>query len=149
MRRKVVWWSLAAVTLTLGMVMTHLLSLQRRPACGLDAYHAIRLGMTREEAVAVVGVPVGDYTGGQTREYRSETEVGQQEFIPPPNRKYASSAVWVGARGRISLGFDEEGRVWVKNFTPHRGGPPCLLFTWLDRLADTLYRYIGLHTLGG
>jgi hypothetical protein len=144
MRRKVALAALAAFTLTLGAAMAHLQAIQGRPRCGLQAYKAIRLGMTLEEAAAVVGVPPGDYTGGHVREYRSETEYGQSEFIPPASRKSASHAEWVGAKGRISLGFDEGGRVSVKFFTPLRGGPRCALFKWLERAADQLIIWLGI-----
>jgi hypothetical protein len=138
MRRKVALAVLAASTLVLGAVITHLRATGSRPRCGLEAYQAIRLGMTLEEAVAVVGVPPGDYTGGHVRDFRSETEYGQSEFIPPASRKSASHAVWSGGKGRISLGFDEDGRVWVKHFTPQRGGPRCAMFDWLGRAVDRL-----------
>src|SRR5688572_24574224 len=102
MRSKIAVAVLAVLTLGLGVAMSHLLAVGKRPSCGLEAYKKIRLGMTLAEATAVIGVPPGDYTGGKTREYRSDTEYGQQEFIPPANRKSASSEEWVGAKGRIS-----------------------------------------------
>lgn len=138
MRRKVALAALAVSTLTLGAMITHFRATGSRPRCGLEAYQAIRLGMTLEEATAVVGVPSGDYTGGHVRDFRSETEYGQTEFNPPADRKSASHAVWVGARGRISLGFDEGGRVWMKDFTPLRGGPRCALLDRLGRAVDRL-----------
>jgi hypothetical protein len=140
-RSKVALAMLTAVTLTLGVVLAHLQVIGKRPHCGLDAYKRTGLGMTLEEATAVIGVPPGDYTGGHVREFRSETEYGQQEFIPPARRESASHETWVGARGRIYLGFDEGGRVRVKDFTPLRGGPRCALFRGLEWVADLVIRY--------
>ena len=102
MRRKVALAALAASTLVLGAAITHLRATGSRPPCGLEEYQAIRLGMTLDEAVAVVGVPPGDYTGGHVRDFRSETEYGQQHFIRPASRKSASHVQWVGARGMTS-----------------------------------------------
>jgi hypothetical protein len=138
MRRKLALVALAASTLTLGAVFTHFRATGSRPRCGLEIYQSIRLGMTLEEAAALVGVAPGDYTGGYVRDFRSETEYGQSHFIRPASRKSASHAVWSGAKGRISLNFDEEGRVWAKHFTPQRGGPPCAMFDWLGRAVDRL-----------
>jgi hypothetical protein len=130
---------LGLTALTLAVAVAHLQVVGKRPSCDLAAYEAIRLGMTLEEVSAAVGVQPGDYTEGHSHiNIGDYVEGGRQEFLPPASRESSWDRDWVGARGRIYVGFDAEGRAWLKNYTPLRGGPGCALFNWLERLADWL-----------
>ena len=81
--------------------------------------------MTREEVIATVGGPPGDYTGGRGLTYRAATF-----------RRPAGEETWGAEDGVLSVVFGDDGRVAEVRMDddPHLFPAPSPL----DRLRDRL-----------
>jgi hypothetical protein len=109
----------------------------RADAFDASLYWHIKEGMTREEVIALLGVPPGDYhtdTRLCVRCYATSSFVVTAEGKLLQECTYE---IWVSNRGVIEVGFDKECKVIGKSFTPLDREPPSDLPLWV-RVVEAL-----------
>jgi hypothetical protein len=130
-RRKILLVGTCLTLVLLLLFFGYLLLVPRGPSTHITrtAYERIRLGMTVEEAQAVIGLPLGDY----------RTEASSQEHAPAdeneavPGLTYAPGdsgpdpADWMSDKGCIWLEVDPERGVVAKHYGTMRDAKPTLL----------------------
>jgi hypothetical protein len=105
LRRRLLFAALlvaAGVVAAAFMLIPH----ERPPRFTIEQFQQLKNGMTREEAVAVLGAPAGDYTAGRG-DYR-RIEGGH---ILDGKGAEDSQNCWCGPDGAIDLWFDENGKM--------------------------------------
>jgi hypothetical protein len=96
------------------------------------SYQQIELGMTQRDVEDITGVPPGSHLNlpeGETQAYVHQEELSKGEAHSPHNYS------WVGNKGNLGVGFDEDGRVVRVSFTPLESENP----TFLQRLYRWLF----------
>jgi hypothetical protein len=94
-----------------------------------EAYAQIREGMSKDEVVALFGVPPGQYSSGDV----AICSTGQDASFAAVD-KCSSKCVWLFDDGLFEVGFHKDLRVEKKVASANMSGPPTV---W-DRLSYAL-----------
>jgi hypothetical protein len=138
-------WSLILLVLTpTGLLLLFVFSLFSGPV-SLISRHLIRDGMTKEEVISILGAPPGDY--------RTRTVLyGGLEQIAIPISAFESAKSgefwapsysikeWITNDGKISVTFDEHGKVIGKAFNK-----PKVSIGWLEEKWYSVLVSLGLR----
>lgn len=120
MSRRRRWVLFASAVALLALVLWYGLG-RNRYGDAWEGYARIREGMSREEVVALFGVPPGDYSSGHVH----ICNTGQEESLAAVDR-CNSKCVWVFDAGLFEIGLDDNARVKSKAASANMGGPPTV-----------------------
>jgi hypothetical protein len=130
------WWIATLVVLFLASVAGWNLYLAAARPCwhiNRERYEQIEKGMNRDEVVALVGYPPGDYTVVKSA-FVLGVELGSSVILvedPPTNPPI--KVTWISDAGRITVTFDE-GEVSDAEFFDTTDAPARPLAETLTRL---------------
>ena len=141
MKRKLKWLAIVLAVSLLGFGTA--LLLWPRDRITAESWQKIRIGMTEDEVMEILGGPGMTRKEARAQYDQLEKELGRPPFemevpelLEPENKlfKLDRAKSWIGRRGIIAIEFDQDNRVCWKEFQGVRwinGGI-------LDRLRDWL-----------
>jgi hypothetical protein len=141
MKRKLKWLAVVLAVLLLGFGTA--LFLWPRNRITAESWQKIRIGMTEEEVVEILGRPGMTYEEAGAEYDRLEKELGKPPFeLEDPSLEEPESKLvveertkrWTGRRGIILIDLDQDNHVRWKRFHGVRWTNDGIL----DRLRDRL-----------
>ena len=142
MKRKLKWLAIVLVVSLLGFGTA--LLLWPRDRITVESWEKIRIGMTEDEVVEILGGPGMTDKEDRMEYLRLEKELGRRPWafadptlVEPEGRGplfWDRIKIWTGRRGRIGIELDQDNHVRWKSFN----GVRWINRGILDRLRDWL-----------